>query len=320
MATGKERRKQIFNVYSNNLELLKAEGIINGEFKDRNIYVCPLCLNNFTLENTENPLTLEDAPPKSLGGRADVLTCKKCNNTCGYKIDAHLTNGLKQLDSHSFIPGTKSKVRVKIGNETYQGELLVEKDGTLKMLHSNKNNHPKKLDNTMNTLGDEDIVDMQFIQSNVIPEHMDYALLKTGYLLTFKKFGYALILDDCFNVVREQLLNPEQQIYPSGFWFTPPYPSGVYFVCNEGLESLMAVFELKTEFTRRVYTTLLPLPIRSINEVIKSLHEKSKQEKKFSLELYPSEQGGNEYLVDSANIKAMIDWINQRSKKSNSNG
>lgn len=43
------------------------------------------------LEDSENPLTLEDAPPKSLGGKAHVLTCKECNNKAGQKIDYHLT-------------------------------------------------------------------------------------------------------------------------------------------------------------------------------------------------------------------------------------
>lgn len=56
MTIGEERRKQTLNVSSNNLELLKADGIIDREFEDGKLYIR---LNRFTLESTENQLTLK---------------------------------------------------------------------------------------------------------------------------------------------------------------------------------------------------------------------------------------------------------------------
>jgi len=84
MTDGEKKRKFIFDRYSENLLFLKSKNIIDIELKYDKTYICPLCLDQFSetaLDQTiENPLSLEDAPPKSLGGKAKILTCKKCNN------------------------------------------------------------------------------------------------------------------------------------------------------------------------------------------------------------------------------------------------
>ncbi|SRR6266487_863343 len=53
-------------------------------------YLCPLCLDvMLTVEELgTKELTVEHVPPKVLGGRELVLTCKTCNNRAGSKFDA----------------------------------------------------------------------------------------------------------------------------------------------------------------------------------------------------------------------------------------
>jgi hypothetical protein len=51
-------------------------------------YACPLCRIVIPAEDQEE-LSLEDVPPKRLGGRPLVLTCKPCNNTHGSRLDSH---------------------------------------------------------------------------------------------------------------------------------------------------------------------------------------------------------------------------------------
>ncbi|MDD4438113.1 MAG: HNH endonuclease [Tissierellia bacterium] len=46
---------------------------------------------------------MEDAPPKSLGGKANTLTCKTCNSKCGHEIDFHLTERLLEIDTSVLI-------------------------------------------------------------------------------------------------------------------------------------------------------------------------------------------------------------------------
>jgi len=313
MAKGIDKRLLIFEKFKNNLNLLIDNSFINGK---RDNYLCPICLRPHKDINSDDPLTLEDAPPKSLGGSANTLTCKSCNNTAGHKIDFHLTERLREIDSGKFIPGTETPIKVNIDGETFQGKIIVEEDGTLKMYHSKKNNHPIKLEKTMTELKGGKIINMDFLKSRVIPENLEYALLKTGYLMMFERFGYSLLLDNCFDIVRKQLIEPEERIYPEGFWFSPPYPksmTGVYFICDKGLECFVAMFNLDTGNTERMFGTLLPLPINQISEVITNLNDKFRNEgSQITLTLYPLEQDNLKYLYDVPNLKAMYDWIEKR--------
>jgi hypothetical protein len=317
MTDGNIKRQKIFDIYSGNLKFLEDNNVLHSNYSEQPTYICPICLTHFnTISDLNNPLTLEDAPPKSLGGKADTLTCKNCNNTCGHKIDFHLTERLRELDSANLIPGTEMKVKVKIGGETVQGTLKPRADGVLEMFHSNKNNHPEKLSNHMLNLKGNTTINAEFLKSRVIPENLEYALLKTAYVLTFKKFGYSLILEECYNQVRLQLFNPDERVYPSGFWFNPPYPkelSGVYFICNKGLEGLLVLFGVNTEHTARMFGTILPLPIRRIEETIENINKEfDKSGGSFELELYPLEQDHEKYLTDIENIKAMKEPLEKR--------
>lgn len=313
MSKGEDKRQAIFDAYKDNLNLLIDNGFVTG---DKDLYLCPICLRAHADINSDDPLTLEDAPPKSLGGSANTLTCKSCNNTAGHKIDFHLTERLQEIDSGKFIPGTETPIKVNIDGDTFQGKIMVEEDGTMKMYHSKKNNHPTKLEKTMMELKGGKIINMDFLKSRVIPENLEYALLKTGYLMMFERFGYSLLLDNCFDIVRQQLIKPEERVYPEGFWFSPPYPksmTGVYFICDKGLECFVAMFNLDTGNTERMFGTLLPLPLNPISEVISNLNDKFKNEgSQISLTLYPLEQDNLKYLYDVPNLKAMYDWIEKR--------
>src|SRR5690348_1297897 len=116
MTEGDKRRKNIFDRYSANLRLLIDNGILKGVTLNYDeTYICPVCKEQFSIKSldqkSKNPLTLEDAPPKSLGGKANVLTCKSCNNSCGQKIDYHLTERMRELDRSLFLP--KSEFNAK---------------------------------------------------------------------------------------------------------------------------------------------------------------------------------------------------------------
>lgn len=315
MRKGDEKRQRIFDKYVTNRNLLIDNKLIAG---DKDVYLCPVCKQPHNkIDNGENPLTLEDAPPKSLGGQANVLTCKICNNTAGHEIDFHLTERLKELDSASFLPNTVTKVKIRIGEEVFNGIISIDKNGKMSMFHSRKNNHPIKLEEKMIGLKGGDLVDLNFLKTRVIPEKLEYALLKSAYILAFQKFGYSLIFDPCFDIVREQLKNPDQRIYPEKFWMTPPYPKemeGVYFVCDEGLECLFALFNLDTGKSLRKFGVFLPCPINNISQVLDKLGHRFEVEKSFTLNMYPWEQNDNKYLDDIGNIKAMLGWIEKRKK------
>ncbi len=56
---------------------------------DQPTYACPICLTPFTIEAlADKRLSAEHVPPKSVGGRELLLTCKVCNNSAGTKLHA----------------------------------------------------------------------------------------------------------------------------------------------------------------------------------------------------------------------------------------
>ncbi len=315
MTTGDKKRQRIFEAYRDNLNLLIDNGFIK---RKKDFYLCPLCLKPHSKIDEVDPLTLEDAPPKSLGGKANTLTCKSCNNKMGGTVDFHLAERLRELDSANFLPGTETPVQIKKNGKTLQATLTIMDDGKMQLMHSKKNNNPVVLEEVMKDfLGSK--VNMNFLKTRVIPDNLGVALLKTGYLLAFQKFGYSFILDECYNPVREQLRNPKEQIYPVGFWFQPSYPeeyAGVYFIVEKGLECILSMFVVKTGKSQRFFGVILPLPIHPTEELISKLNERLENEKEFSIGIYPSpnEQEKMNYLNSEANIKAMYEWIEKRKK------
>src|ERR1700752_2897682 len=71
------------------------------------VYGCPLCLRGF---ETPAALTLEDVPPKSIGGRPLILTCGSCNYNSGHMLDANIRSG---RDLEEIAAGTRA-ARIKL--------------------------------------------------------------------------------------------------------------------------------------------------------------------------------------------------------------
>jgi len=175
------KKEMIFTKYAGNLKLLADNKLIGWQGGKHPTYICPICLKEFgPLDEGENHLTLEHVPPETLGGKANILTCSKCNNEAGYKIDAHLVERLRQLDTEKLEPGTEIKITVKIGTELFRGKIIAGKNGQLQIEHSLLNNHPKKLTEAMKNLKENTTLDADFVRKKVIPENLEYALLKTG--------------------------------------------------------------------------------------------------------------------------------------------
>lgn len=310
MTAGDKKRQRIFEIYRDNLNLLIDNGFIKGK---KDFYLCPLCLKRHSKIDEIDPLTLEDAPPKSLGGKANILTCKSCNNTMGKTVDFHLAERLRELDSANFLPGTETPVQVKTGGKTLQATLTITEAGKMQLMHSKKNNNPVVLEEIMKDFPGS-TVNMNFLRTRVINDNLELALLKAGYLLAFQKFGYSLILHDCYKIVRDQLKNPEQRIYPLGFWIEPTFPkeySGVYFVRDKGLECILSMFTVKTGKSERFYGVILPFPIHPIEELVSNFQEQLNAEEEFAINIYPSpkDQAKMNYLYNKASIMQMYNWM-----------
>ena len=312
-----QKRKRIFDRFSKHLNFLKERNKlkhINLKFVET--YICPICLNHFSpkdlSDDAPNMLTLEDAPPKSLKGTANVLTCKKCNSECGHKIDFHLTERMLELDAYSFLPNSKIKGKFTKDDKTVFGELTVEKNKTGTAFYHKKINNPKLLDKYIDKLdpnGEDPVFSFEPKKSRVDLHRLQVAILKTAYLLAFEKFGYSFILDKSYDQIREQLKNPDKKIYPEGFWIKQSFIEdhvGVNFILDKDLEAVFPIFSLETDSSIRRFGVALPLPGKEIEKTIKILNQ---QKPEFVLTLDP--MGGNDvdYLYDIEAINKMNNWI-----------
>jgi hypothetical protein len=108
---GDDQRKKLYKIFSENLNSIRNEDFIQIESDIPDSYICPLCTRHFTIIDIDkarsNCLTLEDVPPKSLGGKPLTLTCKECNNTAGSLLDEELR---KKLITHEFIEGVTGAI------------------------------------------------------------------------------------------------------------------------------------------------------------------------------------------------------------------
>lgn len=324
MTDGDKRRRAIFDKFADNLKLLVDEGILQGITpKFDRTYICPICKNHFSVDALDqsiaNPLTLEDAPPKSLGGKANILTCKTCNNSCGQKIDYHLTERMRELDRSQFLPKTEFNAKFEQNGTVVQGTIRIEEDGKITAIHKNKTNHPSILSTFIKSVLPDRIINLTFLKTQVDPFRLQLALLKSGFLLTFSKYGYAFILNAPYDRIRQQLRNPEEQIYPTEFWFQPPYPKEIYgvpFIIEQGLEAILPIFPLTTNSSERPFATIIPLKIKPIEDTIAELKNRFKQTSQFEVTMDPMGPD-TDYLTNVEAITKMMNWIDGKTNKNN---
>jgi len=313
-----EKRKFLFIKFSQQLRDVVQAGLYEIELPFEATFICPICLVPFSENdlniNLKNHLTLEDAPPYSLGGKASTLTCKKCNNESGHKIDSHLVELLNEQTIRDFSPNTSANVTVEHQGQKVQGLLQIDNEGKITITHLKKNNHPEKLEKYVEATGKGDKPVLFFKASRVEVKKVEVALLKTAYILAFEHYGYPLILSKAFDPVREQILNPDAEIYPNGFWSKQTCFNdnnvGVHFITTKNLEGLMSIFMLETKNGQRNgYSVYLPVSIHTYIKVIEGLKEIEAGDE-LSFESYKN----TNYFNNAENQKLCANYMKKQNK------
>lgn len=316
MTKGEIKREFLFDKYAGNLNFLNENGKIEMDLAlTAGDYICPICFNKFTKadlqQNSKNPLTLEDAPPKSLGGSQIVLTCESCNNNLGKDIDWHLTERLKELDFKHKITGAEQKGKFTLNGLTINGKIEVHENKVTKAVLSKKNNNPILLEKYINLIKSKKNSKPFWKRQStrVDPKKLQIALLKNAYLLLFEKFGYSFLFDKEYDRIREQLLKPEMDVYPLNCWFHGPFPKeriGVPFITEKNMESIFTLFELKTKLSNRLFGVVLPLSSSKIEKTITELNSRFLKEKQFAVEMMSFT---DDYLTNLKSLNLLLDWM-----------
>jgi hypothetical protein len=319
---GYNKRKIIFDKFSDQLSILRAKGFIKGKaFQYPKSYLCPLCLNEFSEHDlverpTTNFLTLEDSPPASLGGSKIALTCKECNSRCGHELDYQLVEAIREVDNSYFYPGSKQHGIIDFEGKRLSVEITAQGDGQMTAYHRTKHNDPTILQRFIfglknSTVGP--ILNLKPPKSRVDQHKVGCALLKTHYIITFSKFGYLFLMDKVYNPIREQIRNPDKHILSDMPFLKDQFlegDAGTYYVTDSGVESILNIFVLKTEYSKTIFGGFLPVPTITLPTYTTRIE--SKRGPGNVVKLYRSKYDPNaDLFTDYSEMQKIWNWIGQ---------
>ena len=195
------KRKMIFNAYADNLsnyldhvnqKVIKLQPGMPPTFSDRT-YFCPLCYTGFfdteIPPNAENYLTLEHNPPKTLGGKkAEILTCKKCNNNFGKDYD-NLVRRLLVTESF-LLNDNQMPLESTVKIDDYKiASLITRHQGGIYISPIKKSN-PRAFEYLTDSIKNN--IPVKFNPNLDAPDWKEYSfgILKMAYLKAFELFGY----------------------------------------------------------------------------------------------------------------------------------
>jgi len=285
--SNKYKKENIFKLFSQNLEWVKEHPSISFKPNFSNGYICPLCFDVFfekDIDTTlENHLTLEDIPPKALGGKPRLLTCKKCNSRSGHELDAHLLNNLLEMDSRLFLPNSKTKATFELYGNKMNGIVEIDEKGVVTMNLKSQCSNPTESEQFM-----KDLIPPRTIYNPLFyPDKMfddgfktptfklkfhktskerraEVALLRIAYLLAYSTFGNSFFINGGLYKVREQILNPDKNILSEVFWIKYEFPKeleGINIITlPKELQCFLVVFSLHTKSKARQFAIVLPGP------------------------------------------------------------
>lgn len=278
----KQKREHLLTKYTSIISQLSFVDENGNHVPLIGFYICPLCLKSFNLKQYGNDigdiLTVEDVPPKSLGGSPCLLTCRTCNSRCGYEIDVFLLNDIRSIDEK--MDFSKPKIGILSKNDIKLNATIELGDSGYKINISHHNNNPSKIDAFKRSFYEKN----GSSKFNLKVKKYDYkidsnrakiAALKSAYLLAFKELGYNYILNNNLNDVRRQILQPDKNILNDAYvigendYLPKNFPDGVYLseIDNRRCISVIFSLQIKNSDIRHQLVIILPCPEDSDCEI-----------------------------------------------------
>lgn len=273
----RQLRKRIFDSYSDNL--IKVQQVYNfklgfetesgPQFITDKLYICPLCADGFLEvmldQRKRNPLTLEDLPPKSVGGKARLLTCKKCNNTSGSNLDKLILNSLEAESFLKLKTNSTISTNIKINNKyNLRSRTKLAQNDRYQIIFNIKQSP------YFNACLDEMKLDWSNTKINVtfnLPSKTKtaVALLRIGYLLAFYYLGNRILYEGNIHKIRETIIDSKNNLLPhSGVFLladSPAVNEGIHLLIGPSeFRSFFIIFRIKIESYSKMIAVPIPGP------------------------------------------------------------
>lgn len=268
-STSSEARKAYADRFSESLRVFTNEV---GQ------YACPLCLTRFPV-SAVSTLTWDHYPPRSIGGRASdtVLVCGDCQRRWD-AIDADVDRLKKRAKFEANYPDAVPAVLQLPGVHSIRGlshrVALRVSGNTVEIIGRTEKNPDHVTDRLVQFLhqlsSTSDVSGLSInVQSDTgeeySPSRVALAFLKAAYLAAFNCLGYPYILADELAAIRQQMLDPQLDVFRNRPLIITPPSSEIqpqiilgYVHEPESLTSL-AVFFIGY-YIRPWCAVLLPLP------------------------------------------------------------
>lgn len=181
------------------------------------LYVCPMCLEHIIyvqdgFEIASSEFSCDHFPPKNVGGNAQALVCKRCNNTAGHEFDFVTKDFMIDRGLRQRIPGTVIQTKVKVSNVTgrYTSEMFIDENqeiGFSFLPEWNKDAKPLQEWLGVEIKKNDWKADITIPAAD--PAKVDKAFLKAAYLACFHHWGYEFIFSDTGKHIRDVLAGKE---------------------------------------------------------------------------------------------------------------
>ena len=267
-----QKREKLFNKLARNVSAVKKHPKITFDPDLDDVIVCPICMKLFPREALVNDdnyidhLTLEDVPPKSLGGKVLTLTCKICNNTAGSKLESHLKN---RLDFENAMKGKdNSLVDGKLhttDNLSISASINIKDDDQIAIYLDNQRTNPIDLQKLTEKLDSGNFSDFSLDFFGKYKLHRpEVALIRISYLLAYSTFGLGFIIDPNLQIIRDQINNPSKKLMSTWGIIRHDFPDsllGINVIREpKELRSFLVVFDLKNKNNLSRIGVFLPGP------------------------------------------------------------
>jgi hypothetical protein len=259
------RRTRLFNRYSQNWNIIKRHPALRIHPDVEDVYVCPLCYCYFSREDIRDldKLSLDHVPAEVFGGALNdaIMVCKPCNSEAGRHLDGQLHRLLSASDVANRAPGAAIVVRYSAVEGTDMAATVrIGSDRAWELIGDRKRSNPQHHiieDAFLDSLPTESSITWRVKMRVGKPRFADVAVLRYAYLSLFRMFGYGAIVYPAMQRVREQILNPSEQILHKGWTIwnigVPDEAVGVNIVTRPyEVRSFLVVFNLLTRQSTRV--------------------------------------------------------------------
>lgn len=225
MTNRRIKKEAIFKLGVNAIQCLTKK-VIEG-------YICPICGIEFPINSLDDgTLTLEHVPPRKMGGKELVLTCKKCNNNAGHGIESDLCIRQELHNFKNSIIDNKNdyrgRIKLGIGEEMLNADISKSQQCINIKIHGPSNN-PQKVQKSLEYIKKLMLEKKCESQEVKIRSDKSYnfrkakvADLRIAFLVVFAKLGYKYALDPRLIPVRKQIFCPDSDLLQDKYWMSIP--------------------------------------------------------------------------------------------------